>query len=1035
MKHTPIQSLTALALALASIASVDPAFAHDVSPPRAEADPAIPITPGKIDGTVARAMQAFQVPGMAVGIVKDGKVVFAKGYGVREAGKPDRVDADTLFQIGSNTKAFTATALAILVDEGKLRWDDKVIDHLPQFRMYDPYVTQQFTIRDLLTHRSGLGEGAGDLMFFPTTDLTRDEIIHGLRYLMPTSSFRSTYAYDNILYMVAGQLVPAITGQSWEDFVARRIFQPLQMTGCVPSYDRIADHRNIVSPHVVIKEQVQAIPAMALGVIGGAGTINCNIAGMSKWVETQLARGMAPSGQRLFSAERAEEMWTVVTPTPVSPLLGPMYNTHFSGYGLGWELSDADGHLRVHHTGGVPGSVTWVSMIPELNLGVLVFTNQQNVAAMESVGGEILDAYLGAKPQDWVGIAQGMMTARSSNAAKLVEAASKVAAAAPKPTLPLDAYAGTYHDAWRGDANVQRIGNKLVLKFSRTDELEGPLTPYSGNIFIVHWNNRSLDADAYVRFEQGFDGKVSGITLQAVSPTTDFSFDFQDLDFKKVRDVDLLIVRGNVYIGDTSPPHVEDVGIVGDKIVFMGDASTAGVRGKRTLNAKGLMVTPGLLDAHTHTDDELLSSDPTKRLVTRQVMQGITTSIIGVDGSGTPDIKAKFDKMEDMGVGQNVAAYVGFGAIRQRVLHDDAHAPTPVELQSMKSLAAKGMCEGAIGLSSGLFYAPQSFASTEEVIAVAKEAGKRGGLYDTHQRDEGDSSVGVMTSLQEALRIGQESGAPLHLAHIKVSGGPHSMGDLVEMIEAAQSKGQKVTADQYPWTAANTGLDAAVIPRWAQDGGREAMIRRLDNPVDLAKIRADTYLTPALAQAIMISGAAHQPQIVGKRLSELAAGWEVDPIDAAIRVLKGDDADVVVFVMHEPDIVKAMKEPWVMSSSDGADGGHPRGYASYARLWENYVVAQKILTPVRFVYRSTGFAADTLGLKGRGYIKLGYFADIAVIDPNAYHARATYAEPTLLSTGVVDVIVNGGIELEDEKPTGLLSGRALRKTPPMGTCP
>jgi N-acyl-D-aspartate/D-glutamate deacylase len=503
--------------------------------------------------------------------------------------------------------------------------------------------------------------------------------------------------------------------------------------------------------------------------------------------------------------------------------------------------------------------------------------------------------------------------------------------------------------------------------------------------------------------------------------------------------VDLLISGGTVYRGDISEPAVTDIGIVADKIVFIGNASRAHIQSKKTLNAAGLMVIPGLIDAHTHTDSELASPDASQRLVARQVMQGVTTSIIGVDGDGTPDIKAEFDAMEHKGIGQNVAAYVGFGAIRERVLKQDARKPTPAELQTMKSLAAKGMCEGALGLSSGLFYAPQSFASTEEVIEVAKEAGKRGGLYDTHQRDEGSSSVGIVTSLKEAIRIGAESGATLHIAHIKVTNSARpegqDMADVIALIEAARTKGQNVTADQYSWTAAETGLEAVAIPRWAQAGGFEAMVRRFDNSIDLAKIHADDDLTLALAQKIMISDAPKQPELVGKRLSELAVLWGVNPLDAAIRVLKGGETDIVVFVMNEPDIVKIMAKPWVMSSSDGADGGHPRGYASYPRLWEKYVIEEKVLTPVQFVHRSTGLEADTFGLTGRGYIKTGYVADIAVIDPRRYHARATYVEPKLLSTGVVDVITNGGVEVEDGKPTGVLSGRPLTKTPPAGTCP
>jgi N-acyl-D-amino-acid deacylase len=507
----------------------------------------------------------------------------------------------------------------------------------------------------------------------------------------------------------------------------------------------------------------------------------------------------------------------------------------------------------------------------------------------------------------------------------------------------------------------------------------------------------------------------------------------------KERSVDLLITGGTVYRGDMDAPSVTDIGVVADKIVFIGNASEAHIGSKKILNATGLMVTPGLIDAHTHTDDELTSPEASKRLVARQVMQGVTTSIIGVDGDGTPDIKAEFDKMEHVGIGQNVAAYVGFGAIRERVLQEDARAPNGAELEAMKSLAAQGMCQGALGLSSGLFYAPQSFASTEEVIAVAKEAGKRGGLYDTHQRDEGSSSVGIVTSLKEAIRIGEESGAPLHVAHIKVTNSARPDGedvtDVIALIEAARAKGQPVTADQYPWTAANTGLEAVVIPQWAQEGGFEAMVKRFGNSTDLARIHADGGLPLELAQKIMISEASKQRELVGKRLSELSTQWGVDPIDAAIRVLKGGETGVVVFVMNESDIVKIMPKPWVMSSSDGADGGHPRGYASYPRLWEKYVIDEKVLTPVQFVHRSTGLAADTFELKGRGYIKPGYFADIAVIDPKTYHARATYVEPQLLSTGVVDVVVNGSVELEDGKPTGVLSGRPLARTLQAGTCP
>lgn len=491
-----------------------------------------PIEAPTIDSTVARAMSVFQVPGMAVAIVKDGKVVFSKGYGVRAVDKLGAVDADTLFQIGSNTKAFTAAALAILVDEGKIRWDDKVIDYLPEFRLQDPYVTREFTIRDLLTHRSGLGLGAGDLMFYPATDMTRAEIIRGLRFLKPTSSFRSRYDYDNLLYMVAGQIIPAVTGKPWEDFVEERIIAPLGMKGCVAGYGRIRDHGDVAVPHSVIDGKVRAIPVGRLDAIGSAGTINCNVSGMAKWLNLQLSEGVTPGGDRVFSGDRSKEMWSLITPMPAGPLAA-LYRTNFTGYGLGWIVSDVLGYKRVAHTGAVGGSVTWVTMVPELKLGIVVLTNQESGLAMEAVGGQILDAYLGAPTRDWVAMAEAYARDKGA-AANTVEAdvARTVASAGP-PTLTLDSYTGRYVDAWRGAVDVRREGAKLILRFSRTSQLEGTLLPYKGDTFVVRWNDRSLHADAFVRFEPGFDGRVAGITMRAVSPTTDFSFDFQDLDLRR----------------------------------------------------------------------------------------------------------------------------------------------------------------------------------------------------------------------------------------------------------------------------------------------------------------------------------------------------------------------------------------------------------------------------------------------------------------------------------------------------------------------
>jgi N-acyl-D-amino-acid deacylase len=509
--------------------------------------------------------------------------------------------------------------------------------------------------------------------------------------------------------------------------------------------------------------------------------------------------------------------------------------------------------------------------------------------------------------------------------------------------------------------------------------------------------------------------------------------------------VDLLVKGGEVYSGDLEAPKIQDVGVVGDRIVFIGDADAAGVTAAKTIDATGKMVAPGFIDAHSHAPAEFISDDPKKRLTWRLLTQGVTTNIINVDGgvSGTGShlLKPFIAKVEAAGVGTNFASFVGFLPIRQAVLGNDARAPSAEELATMKTMAAEAMCEGQLGLSSGLFYAPQSFATTEEVIEVAKEAGQRGGLYDTHQRDEGNTTIGIAASLTEAIRIGRESGATLHVGHFKVSSGARPNGEsmkaLVAMIEAARAAGQPITSDQYPWSASNTGLVAMAIPRWAQDGGREAMLKRFDNPADLARIEAasaEFFQGRGGAQNVMISRAAGQPELVGKRMSAVAESWGVTPAQAAVRILRQGDAAVILFSITEPDIEHLLKQPWNMISSDGSDGSHPRGYATYPRLYAEYVL-KGVITPTEFVHKSSGLVADSMGLTGRGYIRPDHVADIVVIDLKTYRPMATFTEPQILSQGVTEVVVNGRLAMEDGQPTGVLAGRGILKPPPAGTCP
>jgi len=497
------------------------------------------LSSSQIDTLVDRTMKAFDVPGIAVAVIKDGKVIHSKGYGVRSLNTKEKVDENTLFGIASNSKAFTAAALGILIDEGKLKWDDKVRDHIPEFKLYSPYVTEEFTIRDLLTHRSGMGLGAGDLMFFPdSSDFTLKDILYNLRFLKPVSGFRTKYDYDNNLYIVAGEVVARVSGKSWDDFVEQRILGPLGMTHSACSFDRLRDKTNVIDGHAPVEGKVQVIARSTVKVGHAAGGINSCISDLSKWVLLQLSHGKYGDNlsKKLFSDEVHEEMWTPQTIIPVrNP--GP-YNTHFSAYGLGFGVSDVKGYKQVSHTGGLEGMVTQITMIPELNLGIIVLTNQQEGGAFTSITNQVKDSYFGITGTDRVtqysnGRKQSLAAANKITDSIWRDIAIAQKEIAGKPDLKI--YTGTYRDQWFGDVIISVKNGKLWFDSKRSPKLTGEMFSYKGNSFVVKWRDRSMDADAFVIFSLDMEGKGAGITMRPISPLTDFSYDFQDLDLHRVR--------------------------------------------------------------------------------------------------------------------------------------------------------------------------------------------------------------------------------------------------------------------------------------------------------------------------------------------------------------------------------------------------------------------------------------------------------------------------------------------------------------------
>jgi CubicO group peptidase (beta-lactamase class C family) len=408
----------------------------------------------------------------------------------------------------------------------------------PEFRLYNPYVTQEFTIRDLLTHRSGMGLGAGDLMLWPGgTDFTVNDIIGNLRYLKPVSGFRTKYDYDNLLYVVAGEVISRVSETSWEEFIEKRIMEPLGMNKSAATYNRLKDKSNVIDAHAPVNGSVQVVDRSTGEAHDAAGGIYSNISDMCRWVTMQLNHGKYGEGlkNQLFSEKVQKEMWSPNTIIPVAD--SSDYNTHFRSYGLGWGLSDTRGYKQVMHTGGLAGMVTQVTLIPELKLAIMVFTNQQSGAAFRSVTNTILDSYFGMKGMDRIRLYSLAEQKAITRAEKITadiwkDINTQNAADSPKPDNTI--YSGIFSDIWFGEVSISEKNGKLFFESKRSPALTGEMYPYKGNTFVVKWNDRSLDADAFVMFNLDKTGKARELTMEAISPLTDFSFDFQDLDFKRV---------------------------------------------------------------------------------------------------------------------------------------------------------------------------------------------------------------------------------------------------------------------------------------------------------------------------------------------------------------------------------------------------------------------------------------------------------------------------------------------------------------------
>lgn len=483
-----------------------------------------------IDEYAARAGREWEVPGFAVAIVKDDKVIFAKGYGVREMGKTEAVDAQTVFAIASNSKAFAAASLAVLVDEGKVSWDDPVTKHLPEFQLSDPYITRELTIRDLLSHRSGLATFSGDLLWYNTT-YERAEILRRARYLKPATSFRSRYGYQNIMFLAAGEVAAKVAGRPWDELVRERFFAPLGMTRTTTSINTFPALGNVATPHNKLDGKLRTVHYSSVDGAGAAAAINSSVTDMAQWLRLQLNNGTY-DGKQIISAKQIREMrqpHTIINISEASEKLNPQ--TNFRAYGFGWSLADYHGRKTVGHGGALDGMLSQVGMIPSERLGVIVLTNSETPLGSLLVN-RIFDTFLNVStPRDWSG--EALARSRTGEANGKLEQAKLEAARVlnTKPSLATDAYAGRYTGALFGDALVANETGKLVVRLAPAPAFIGDLEHWHHDTFRIRWRDSVAYAfgAGFVTFVLDEKGKVAEMKIDVPNP----DFDFKELEFKK----------------------------------------------------------------------------------------------------------------------------------------------------------------------------------------------------------------------------------------------------------------------------------------------------------------------------------------------------------------------------------------------------------------------------------------------------------------------------------------------------------------------
>lgn len=495
---------------------------------------------------------------------------------------------------------------------------------------------------------------------------------------------------------------------------------------------------------------------------------------------------------------------------------------------------------------------------------------------------------------------------------------------------------------------------------------------------------------------------------------------------------DVVISGGTIIDGTGLKGFVADVGL-GDGVIQKIGKIKASL-GERIIDARNHYVVPGFIDVHTHGDSGIL--DERRKSALNYLHQGVTTLVGGNCGGGTFDVSSFFSRMEEQGIGLNVVHLVGHGTIRQAVMKSADGAPDDTQMAEMKTLVRQAMEEGSLGLSSGLFYAPGSFAQADELVELCRVVKEYGGIYATHIRDESDYTIGLEAAVKEAVDIGERAGVTVQISHIKALGKPvwGLSENVAKIIESARNRGVSVYADQYPYTASSTSLTAAVIPRWVQAGGRMWSLLSDESRLPAIKTEiAGNIERRGGADTLVLASFPKTPEWEGKSLLDISLILESDPVDTAIELVQMGGASLISFNMTDEDVEFFMTKPWVMTGSDGSlvilgnSLPHPRSYGTFPRKIRSYVLDKKLLSMEQAIRASSGLPADMLGFKNRGKIVRGAVADIVIFDPAKIRDRATYTDPHQYSEGILYVLIGGNPVIEEGRYNGMLAGKPLRK--------